>query len=128
MFCDHEMEYDSLINHYTATIYYEAPITAQCIPEPSSLRGSTLGTRTAEHKGCNWTCKLTDGCRLQPKKLGLATPSGICHRKKVNSTELVTHALMLIIYVVKPRPGRWTGRIFWVTCALIVISSVVCMI
>ena len=35
-------------------IYYEAPITAQGLPEPSSLLGSTLGTRTAEHKGCNW--------------------------------------------------------------------------
>ena len=32
-------------------IYYEAPITAQGLPEPSSLRGSTLGTRAAEHKG-----------------------------------------------------------------------------
>ena len=26
-------------------IYYEAPINAQGLPEPSSLRGSTLGTR-----------------------------------------------------------------------------------
>ena len=35
-------------------IYYEASITAQGLPEPSSLRGSTLGTIAAEHKGCNW--------------------------------------------------------------------------
>ena len=35
-------------------IYYEAPITAQGLPEPSSLRSSTFGTRAAEHKGCNW--------------------------------------------------------------------------
>ena len=35
-------------------IYYEASITAQGVPESSSLRGSTLGTRAAEHKGCNW--------------------------------------------------------------------------
>ena len=35
-------------------IYYEASITAQGLPEPSSLRGSTLGTRAAEHRGCNW--------------------------------------------------------------------------
>ena len=35
-------------------IYYEAPITAQGLPKPSSLRGSTLGTRAAEHKVCNW--------------------------------------------------------------------------
>ena len=33
-------------------IYYKASITAQGWPEPSSLRGSTLGTRAAEHKGC----------------------------------------------------------------------------
>ena len=43
-------------------IYYEASITAQGLPEPSSLRGSTLGTRVAEQKGCNWACKLTDSC------------------------------------------------------------------
>ena len=35
-------------------MYYEASITAQGLPEPSSLRGSTLGTRAAEHNGCNW--------------------------------------------------------------------------
>ena len=46
-------------------IYYEASITAQGLPEPSSLRGSTLGTRAAEHKSCNWECKLTDGCSLK---------------------------------------------------------------
>ena len=35
-------------------------------PEPSSLRGSTLGTRAAEHK-CLVTgaCKLIDGCSLE---------------------------------------------------------------
>ena len=43
-------------------IYYKASITAQGLPEPSSLWSSTLGTRVAEHKGCNWACKLTDGC------------------------------------------------------------------
>ena len=35
-------------------IYYEALITAQGLPELSSLQGSTLGTSAAEHKGCNW--------------------------------------------------------------------------
>ena len=35
-------------------IYYNASITTQGLPEPSSLRGSTLGPRAAEHKGCNW--------------------------------------------------------------------------
>ena len=58
-------------------IYYEAPITAHGLPEPSSLWGHTLGTRAAEHKGCNWTCKLTDGCSLKscvrPHLLAYAT-------------------------------------------------------
>ena len=35
-------------------IYYEASITAQGLPEPSSFRGSTLGTRAAELKGSSW--------------------------------------------------------------------------
>ena len=35
-------------------IYYEASITAQGLPEPPSFRGSTLGTRAAEHK-ISWT-------------------------------------------------------------------------
>ena len=33
--------------------YYKASIAAQGLPEPSSFRGSTLGTRAAEHEGCN---------------------------------------------------------------------------
>ena len=36
-------------------IYYKASITAQGLHEPSSLRDSTMGTRAAKHKGCNWT-------------------------------------------------------------------------
>ena len=39
-------------------IYYEASITAQGLPKPSSLRGSTLGTRAAEHRGCNWGMQI----------------------------------------------------------------------
>ena len=39
-------------------LYFEASITAQGLPEPSSLRGSTLGTRAAEHKGCNWGMQI----------------------------------------------------------------------
>ena len=68
-------------------IYYEALITAQGLPKPSSLRGSTLGTRAAEHKGCNWACKLIDGCSLALcSATGSVVSSGICHRNKVNST------------------------------------------
>ena len=39
-------------------IHYKASITAQGLPEPSSFRGSTLGTRAAEHKGCNWGMQI----------------------------------------------------------------------
>ena len=39
-------------------IYYEDSITDQGVPEPSSLRGSTLGIRAAEHKGCNWGMQI----------------------------------------------------------------------
>ena len=69
-------------------IYYEASITAQGLPEPSSLRGSTLGTRAAEHKGCYVTgaCKLIDGCGLALCSATVSVVSaGICHRNEVNS-------------------------------------------
>ena len=46
-------------------IYCKDSIPAQSLPEPPSLRSSTLGTRAAEHKGCNWACKVTDGCNLK---------------------------------------------------------------
>ena len=39
-------------------IYYKAEITTQGLPELSSFRGSTLGTRAAEHKGCNWGMQI----------------------------------------------------------------------
>ena len=39
-------------------IYYKASITVQGLPEPSSLQGSTLGTRAAEHEGCNWGMQI----------------------------------------------------------------------
>jgi hypothetical protein len=56
--------------------------SAQDIPEPSSLRGGTLGTRATVTRAC----KLIDGCSLA---LCLATvlvvSAGICHRNKINS-------------------------------------------
>ena len=42
------------LNPEWETIYYKASIAAQGLPELSSLRDSTMGTRAAEHKGCNW--------------------------------------------------------------------------
>ena len=56
-------------------IYYKASITAQGLPEPSSLRGSTLGTRAAEHKGCNWGMQID--WWLQPRAVFNHTFSGI---------------------------------------------------
>ena len=70
-------------------IYYKAPITVQGIPEPSSLQGNTLGTRAAEHKGCNWACKLTDGCSLK----SCVRPHLLAYATEVNSTQL--HAALL---------------------------------
>ena len=35
-------------------IFYEARSTAQGLLEPSSLLGIIVGTRAAEHRGCNW--------------------------------------------------------------------------
>ena len=68
-------------------LYYEASITAQSLPEHSSLRGSTLGTRAAEHKGCNWGMQVD--WWLQPCAVFGHSFSGIgwhiCHRNKVNS-------------------------------------------
>ena len=40
------------------TIYYKALITAQGLLESSSFRGSTLGTRAAEHESCNWGMQI----------------------------------------------------------------------
>ena len=52
------------------------------IPEPSSLRGSTMGTRAAEP--VTGACKLIDGCSL---KLCSTTPSVVSSgRNEVNST------------------------------------------
>ena len=67
-------------------IYYKASVTAQGLPEPSSLRGSTLGTRAAEHESCNWACKLIDGCSHELCSATVSVVSAcICHRNKVNS-------------------------------------------
>ena len=67
-------------------INYKASITAQGLPEPSSLRGSTLGTRAAEHEGCNWGMQVIDGCSLALCSATVSVVSvGICHINKVNS-------------------------------------------
>ena len=55
--------------------YYKASITAQGLPEPSSLQGSTLGTRAAKHKGCNWGMQID--WWLQPRAVFGHTFSGI---------------------------------------------------
>ena len=54
------------------------------LPEPLSLWGSTLGTRAAEHKGCNWACKLTDGCSLK----SCVRPHLLVYATEIKSTQL----------------------------------------
>ena len=75
------------LNPEWGPIYYKASITAQGLPESSSLRGSTLGSRAADIKAVTGACKLIYGCS---RELCLATPSvvssGICHGNKINST------------------------------------------
>ena len=64
------------------SINYEVSITAQGLPEPSSLRGSTLGTRAAEHEGCNWGMQMIDGCSLELRVATLSVvSSGIAPQK-----------------------------------------------
>ena len=65
-------------------ICYKASINAQGLPEPSSLRGSTLGTRTAEHKGCNWGMQADDCSLALFSVTDSVVSAGICHRNKVN--------------------------------------------
>ena len=55
--------------------------------EPSSLRGSTLGTRAAEYKGCNWGMQVDwwlQLCAVFSATVSVVS-AGICHRNKVNS-------------------------------------------
>ena len=73
-------------------IYYKASITAQGLPEPSSLRGSTLGTRAAEHEGCNWGMQVD--WWLQPKK-SCVRPHLKAYATKIKSTQLHAAPLWL---------------------------------
>ena len=73
--------------------YYEASFTAQGLPEPSSLRGSTLGTRAAENmEADSGACKLIDGCSQQGHHLrelggGLSPPKEKEKKKKERNKE-----------------------------------------
>ena len=67
-------------------IYYKASITAQGLPEPSSLRGSTSVPEQLNIKAVTGACKLIDGCSLSLCSAIVSVVSaGICHRNKVNS-------------------------------------------
>ena len=46
-------------------IYCKALITAQGLPEPSSLRGSTTVPEQLNIKAVTGACKLIDGCSLE---------------------------------------------------------------
>ena len=67
-------------------IYYKASITAQGLPEPSSLRGSTSVPEQLNIKTVTGACKLIDGCSLALCSATVSVVSaGICHRNEVNS-------------------------------------------
>ena len=67
-------------------IYCKASITAQGLPEPSSLHGSTLVPEQWKMKAVTGACKLIDGCRPALCSTTVSVVSaGICPRNKVNS-------------------------------------------
>ena len=67
-------------------ICYKASITAQGLPEPSALEGSTSIPKQLNIKAVTGSCKLINGCSLA---LCSATVSvvaaGICRRNEFNS-------------------------------------------
>ena len=78
------MSYMLRINHIDPID--DASITAHGSSKPSSLRGSTMDTRAAEHKGCNWGMRLIDGCSLALCSVTTSWKSaGICIMDKVDS-------------------------------------------
>ena len=67
-------------------IYYEASITAQGLPEPSSPRVVHWVPEQLNIKAVTGACKLIDGCSLALCSTTVSVVSaGICHRNKVNS-------------------------------------------
>ena len=67
-------------------IYYKVLITAQGLPEPSSLWGSTSVPEQLNIKAVTGACKLIDGWSLALCSATVSVVSaGICHRNKVNS-------------------------------------------
>ena len=67
-------------------IYYKASITAQGLPKPLSLRGSTSVPEQLNIKAVTGARKLIDGCSLALcSATVLVVSAGICHRNKVNS-------------------------------------------
>ena len=68
-------------------MYYKASITAQGLPEPSSLRdGYHWVPEQLNIKAVTGPCKLIDGCSPALCSATVSVISaGICHRNKVNS-------------------------------------------
>ena len=65
-------------------IYYLASITAQGLPEPSSLRDNTLGIpEQLNMKAVAGACKLIDCPELCSFRVSVVS-AGICHRNEVN--------------------------------------------
>ena len=73
-------------------IYYKALITAQGLPEPSSLRGSTSVPEQLNIKAVTGACKLIDTCSLELCSATVSVVSaGICHINEVNSIAWLYH-------------------------------------
>ena len=94
-------------------IYYEASITAQSLPEPSSLQGSTQIPEQLNIKAVAGACILIDGCSLE---LCSATPSvassGICHRNKVNSIPWwLLHEIVSVTIHYNRKAGHYTKEL-----------------
>ena len=83
-------DFESGFESWVGPIYYKTSITAQGLPEPSSLLDSTsvpeqLNIKAVTGKG-HVSCKLIDGCSLALSSATVSVVSaGICHRNKVNS-------------------------------------------
>ena len=68
-------------------VYYEASITAQGLPEPSSSGVVHWVPEQLNIKAVTGACKLFDGCSLVLCSTTVSVVSaGIFHRNKVNST------------------------------------------
>ena len=66
-------------------LYYKASISAQGLPEPSSLRGSTSVPEQLNIKAVTGSCKLIDSCNLALCSATVSVVSAGIRHRNVNS-------------------------------------------